>query len=93
MTVTNESAEGIVLVSTAEMQALYLDGELLEQAPQLSIECVLEHLGIPFQSHFLSSPCNPTVRRNVFPIQLARVTLENDVYVSAQIAGNNSDAE
>ena len=78
---------GAILVSMPVMQALYIDGELIEQAPQLSIESVLEAVGVPVKSYFLSSPCNPSVRRGVFPIKLDRVILEDDVYVSATDTG------
>lgn len=69
---------------------MYIGGELVLQQPQLSIESVLEELGVPFVSHFLSSPCNPVVRRGVFPVNLNRVILEDDMYFSKGISGDES---
>lgn len=82
--------QDVVLVSTDDMQAMYLDGELVEQAPRLSIESVLEALCIPFVSHFLSSPCNPVVRKGVFPILLNRIVVEDDSYISRMIDNGES---
>ena len=50
---------------------------------------MLEELGVPFVSHFLSSPCNPVVRRGVFPVNLKRVILEGDMYFSKGINGDS----
>lgn len=81
--------QGLVFVSIDGMQAMYISGELVMQQPQLSIEAVLEELGIPFVSHFLSNPCNPVVRRGVFPVSLKRVILEDDMYFSQGIKGDS----
>lgn len=81
--------QGVVFVSTDDMQAMYINGELIMQQPRLSIESVLEELGVPFVSHFLSSPCNPVVRRGVFPVNLGRVILEGDMYLSQGMNGDN----
>lgn len=77
----------LVFVSMEGMQAMYVRGELVMQQAQLSIESVLEELGVPFVSHFVSNPCNPSVRRGVFPIKLSRVILEDDMYCSQGISG------
>jgi hypothetical protein len=80
MSTQHSDSQGLVFVSTESNQAMYLNGELVQQAPVLSIEFVLEELGIGFSSHYLSNPCNPVVRRGIFPVQLSRVILEEDSY-------------
>jgi len=90
MDANQQALNGVVFVSMEGMQAMYIGGELVLQQPQLSIESVLEELGVPFVSHFLSSPCNPVVRRGVFPVNLNRVILEDDMYFSKGISGDES---
>lgn len=80
MAVSQFDLQGLVFVSMDGMQAMYIDGELVHQAPVLSIEFILEELGVPFVSHFLSNSCNPVVRRGVFPVNLNNVILEDDKY-------------
>lgn len=80
MAVNQPESQGLVLISMEGMQAMYMDGELVHQAPILSIESVLEELGVSFVSHFLSNSCNPVVRRGVFPIDINNVILEDDKY-------------
>jgi hypothetical protein len=65
------------------MQGIYVDGELEEQMPKLSIERVLETLGVPFRSHYLQSEENPAVKRGVLPSSFDRVILEDDCYNSS----------
>lgn len=89
MDANQSDLQGIVFVSMDGMQAMYIAGELVMQQPQLSIEAVLEELGVAFVSHFLSSPCNPVVRRGVFPVNLKRVILEGDMYFSKGINGDS----
>lgn len=71
------------IVCTPQVQGLYVDGELEEQSPTLTIEKVLEILGVPFRSHYLSSPENPSVKRALLPSQFHKVILEDDCYNSA----------
>lgn len=90
MAANQSDLQDVVFVSMNGMQAMYISGELVLQQSQLSIESVLEELGVPFVSHFLSSPCNPVVRRGVFPVKLERIILENDMYFSPGINGDNN---
>lgn len=71
------------IVCTPDTQGIYVDGELEEQMPRLSIERVLEVIGVPFRSYFLCSEENPSVKRGLLPPRFDRVVLEDDCYISS----------